>query len=249
MVARQRQFKGLFVQADLAHRLPFADGLFDTTVCLDVLEHVADDGQTIRELARVTRRRLVLAVPQADQWMWRYRLISILIAIPLTSVTTRLSPCGRWLRRLGLEASTCSASRDSAPGSCVAAAAPPQPLPVAHAGLPAALQVPGVAIVFIRAVSEPRGRHRSATVGASAIVRVGVDVQLVAGGNRSGLYNFLRHTIHELRPLLHDELWLFAEMGGHPGDAAGLSAAWTEPGFMLSTSRPATRDGGAGSRG
>jgi glycosyltransferase involved in cell wall biosynthesis len=56
-------------------------------------------------------------------------------------------------------------------------------------------------------------------------VRVGVDVQLVAGGNRSGLYNCLRRTIHELRPLLHDELWLFAEMGGHPGDAGGLSAA------------------------
>jgi SAM-dependent methyltransferase len=74
-VARQRQFKGRFVQADLARRLPFADGSFDTTVCFDVLEHVADDGQTIRELARVTRRRLVLAVPQADQWMWRYRLI------------------------------------------------------------------------------------------------------------------------------------------------------------------------------
>ena len=54
-----------------AQRLPFADGSFDTTICFDVLEHVADDGQTIRELARVTRRRLVLAVPQADQWMWR----------------------------------------------------------------------------------------------------------------------------------------------------------------------------------
>jgi hypothetical protein len=40
-----------------------------------VLEHVADDAETIRELARVTRRRLVIAVPQEDKWMWRYRLI------------------------------------------------------------------------------------------------------------------------------------------------------------------------------
>jgi len=74
-VARERRFRGTFVQADLAHRLPFADASFDTTICLDVLEHVADDTQTIRELARVTRRRLLIAVPQEDQWMWRYRLV------------------------------------------------------------------------------------------------------------------------------------------------------------------------------
>ena len=74
-VSRQRGFKGMFVQADLAHRLPFADASFDTTICLDVLEHVPDDAVTIRELARVTRRRLLIAVPQEDQWMWRYRLV------------------------------------------------------------------------------------------------------------------------------------------------------------------------------
>ena len=74
-VARERRFKGRFVQADLDGPLPFADGLFDTTICLDVLEHVNDDTYTIRELARVTRRRLVIAVPQEDRWMPRYRLI------------------------------------------------------------------------------------------------------------------------------------------------------------------------------
>jgi SAM-dependent methyltransferase len=74
-VAREKRFHGRFVQADLAQPLPFADGSFDTTVCLDVLEHVADDTHTIRELARVTRQRLLIAVPQEDKWMWRYRLI------------------------------------------------------------------------------------------------------------------------------------------------------------------------------
>ena len=74
-VARERRFRGTFVQGDLAHRLPFADRSFDTTICLDVLEHVQDDTQTIRELARVTRQRLIVAVPQEDKWMWRYRLI------------------------------------------------------------------------------------------------------------------------------------------------------------------------------
>jgi SAM-dependent methyltransferase len=74
-VARERRFRGLFVQGDLAQRLPFADRSFDTTICLDVLEHVLDDTTTIRDLARVTRRRLIIAVPQEDRWMWRYRLI------------------------------------------------------------------------------------------------------------------------------------------------------------------------------
>ena len=74
-VAREQRFRGRFVQADLARPLPFADGSFDTTICLDVLEHVANDLETIRELARVTRRRLLIAVPQEDRWMWRYRLI------------------------------------------------------------------------------------------------------------------------------------------------------------------------------
>ena len=74
-VAREKRFKGRFIQADLDAALPFADGVFDTTICLDVLEHVNDDTYTIRELARVTRRRLVIAVPQEDRWMPRYRLI------------------------------------------------------------------------------------------------------------------------------------------------------------------------------
>jgi SAM-dependent methyltransferase len=74
-VARQRGFRGRFIQADLTKPLPFADGCFDTTICLDVLEHVTDDVAAIRELARVTRRRLVVTVPQEDRWMFRYRLI------------------------------------------------------------------------------------------------------------------------------------------------------------------------------
>lgn len=73
-VARERGFRGAFVQADLASPLPFADGSFDTTICFDVLEHVADDAQTLRELARITERRLILAVPQEDRWMPNYRL-------------------------------------------------------------------------------------------------------------------------------------------------------------------------------
>jgi SAM-dependent methyltransferase len=73
--AREKNFRGDFVRGDLASTLPFRDGAFDTTICLDVLEHVENDANTIRELARVTRQRLVIAVPQEDKWMPSYNLI------------------------------------------------------------------------------------------------------------------------------------------------------------------------------
>jgi SAM-dependent methyltransferase len=74
-VAEKRGFKGRFLQADLTDRLPFPDKAFDTTICLDVLEHVADDYAALRELARVTRKRIVVTVPQEDRWMAPYRLV------------------------------------------------------------------------------------------------------------------------------------------------------------------------------
>ena len=74
-VARQKGFRGSFVRGDLASPLPFRDRTFDTTICLDVLEHVEDDVSAVRELVRVTRERLVIAVPQEDKWMPKYGLI------------------------------------------------------------------------------------------------------------------------------------------------------------------------------
>jgi len=74
-VGRQRGFAGAFVSGDLAAPLPFADRTFDTTICLDVLEHVSDDVAAVRELMRVTRRRVIVAVPHKDVWMPSYRLI------------------------------------------------------------------------------------------------------------------------------------------------------------------------------
>ena len=45
--------------------LPFADDSFDFAVCLDVIEHLDDDLQTLRELRRVVRPggRLLITVP------------------------------------------------------------------------------------------------------------------------------------------------------------------------------------------
>ena len=72
---RQKGFSGNYVRGDLSRPLPFRDGTFDTTICLDVLEHVEDDVVAVRELVRVTRQRLVIAVPQEDKWMTPYGLV------------------------------------------------------------------------------------------------------------------------------------------------------------------------------
>ncbi|MGH7255099.1 MAG: class I SAM-dependent methyltransferase [Nitrospirales bacterium] len=49
-------------------RLPFRARAVDTTVCLDTLEHVppADRGDFVRELLRVTGRRLILGCPMGS---------------------------------------------------------------------------------------------------------------------------------------------------------------------------------------
>ena len=64
-LARQRPgAKGTYLQGDVT-ALPFPDKGFDCSYCYDVLEHV-DDHKALRELVRVTRRRIILAVPATD---------------------------------------------------------------------------------------------------------------------------------------------------------------------------------------
>lgn len=52
------------IQGDLLH-LPFRDGVFTKTFCLEVLEHVLDDRRAFRELCRVLHSKgaLLLSVP------------------------------------------------------------------------------------------------------------------------------------------------------------------------------------------
>jgi SAM-dependent methyltransferase len=44
-------------------RLPFADRAIDVSFCVEVLEHATDQGDAVRELARVTRQLLVMSTP------------------------------------------------------------------------------------------------------------------------------------------------------------------------------------------
>ncbi|NJR50157.1 MAG: class I SAM-dependent methyltransferase [Leptolyngbyaceae cyanobacterium CSU_1_3] len=56
--------RGFYQQADIKN-LPFSDKYFDSTYCFDVLEHV-DDISALKELIRVTKHRLIVAVPHKN---------------------------------------------------------------------------------------------------------------------------------------------------------------------------------------
>jgi SAM-dependent methyltransferase len=51
------------VNLEAAGKLPFADGSFDCVVCTDVLEHLENLHQIFGELVRVSRRHLVISLP------------------------------------------------------------------------------------------------------------------------------------------------------------------------------------------
>lgn len=72
-IAQQQSFQGTYIQADIVSNLPFPDKAFDSTYCFDVLEHVNDE-IAIKELARVTAQRLILAVPKEDNLMRNFNL-------------------------------------------------------------------------------------------------------------------------------------------------------------------------------
>ena len=52
-----------YLHAD-AEQLPFRDGEFDLTVCVEVLEHLVDPHRGLAELARVTSSHLLVSVPR-----------------------------------------------------------------------------------------------------------------------------------------------------------------------------------------
>ena len=56
-----------FLAAD-AGVLPFQADEFDVATAIEVVEHVPDPDATLRELARVARRRLIVSVPREPIW-------------------------------------------------------------------------------------------------------------------------------------------------------------------------------------
>ena len=54
--------------------IPFDDGHFDTVICTHTLEHVQDIGCAVKELRRVTRKRLIIAVPRQREYKYTFDL-------------------------------------------------------------------------------------------------------------------------------------------------------------------------------
>lgn len=46
--------------------LPFADGAYDFTLCIEVLEHIAEPASFLAEIRRVTKRRFLVSVPNCE---------------------------------------------------------------------------------------------------------------------------------------------------------------------------------------
>jgi len=72
-VARENDPDGTYLQADIIE-LPIPDKAFDCSICFDILEHVDDDHAAVKELVRVTRKRLIVAVPRENEEIAQYNL-------------------------------------------------------------------------------------------------------------------------------------------------------------------------------
>lgn len=76
--------RSLYAAADACH-LPFADGTFDSTFCVAVLQHIRDLGRAVSELARVTRPggRVLAVEPDNAARYWFSSVESGMIAAEL----------------------------------------------------------------------------------------------------------------------------------------------------------------------
>jgi len=64
----KRQAPNLDYRIMKAENLPFADGEFDMTSAIEVLEHVPDPAHTVAEMARVASRWMLVSVPREPLW-------------------------------------------------------------------------------------------------------------------------------------------------------------------------------------
>lgn len=63
-------------QVDLeAGPIPFGDRAYDTVVCLDVLEHLANPHETFDELCRVAREHVIVSLP--NPWADAYKALRV----------------------------------------------------------------------------------------------------------------------------------------------------------------------------
>lgn len=52
--------------------MPFEDNTFDTVVCTHVIEHILDYQTAIKELRRITKKRLIIVVPREREFIYTF---------------------------------------------------------------------------------------------------------------------------------------------------------------------------------
>jgi SAM-dependent methyltransferase len=63
------------LKIDLNNKLPFDDNSFDLVACLDVLEHLDNPHQALRELIRVAKYSVFISLPNIYHLTFRYRFL------------------------------------------------------------------------------------------------------------------------------------------------------------------------------
>lgn len=66
--SRSSQLDAITWHQEQLEKLTHTDNSFDLIVCCEVLEHTSDPHQSLAELHRVTRKHLIISVPQEPIW-------------------------------------------------------------------------------------------------------------------------------------------------------------------------------------
>lgn len=74
-IARKMNPQAEYIQGDI-YNMPFEDNSADIVICTEVLEHLEKPEQAVRELLRVSRRYILLTVPN-EPWFCMGNLIAL----------------------------------------------------------------------------------------------------------------------------------------------------------------------------
>ena len=65
---------GIVYQSGSILNLPYVDKQFDTVICAHTLEHIFDIDTAIKELKRITRKRLIIVMPRQREYKYTFDL-------------------------------------------------------------------------------------------------------------------------------------------------------------------------------
>ncbi len=72
-MAKERGLKT--VMADIQDSLPFQDGSFDYVIATEVVEHIPFSEALLEEIKRVSRKYLIISIPNIAFWKYRLQLL------------------------------------------------------------------------------------------------------------------------------------------------------------------------------